>query len=90
MDTFDFPVAAQLLLTPAPHPHKKQWDSLGCHTAVPFGISNHNATEWSWELTNQTDYTEVWRNEIHIVLESYRSVQVTIDSRTGRANVVRL
>ena len=87
IELFDYAVAAQCLLTPPSHPHKEQWDAVDVHTMIPWGLSNAQATEWSWEFTNHLPLGDVWRNELHIVLESFRSVNVTIDQRTGRATV---
>ena len=81
--------AAQVLLTPPPHPHREQWDNVDVHTQIPFGISNNSPCEWSWEYTAAQPDPYVWRDECHIVLENYRSVSVVIDQRTGRASVSR-
>ena len=85
IELYDYTVAAQCLLTPPSHPHKEQYDYVDVHTMIPWGLSNAQATEWSWEFTNHLPLGDVWRSELHIVLENFRSVHVTIDPRTGRA-----
>ena len=79
-------VAAQCLLSEPGHPHVESWRDADVHIQCVHGISNKaSPTEWVWSFTNQYQLaaTSVWRGgELNLVLESFRVVSITIDSRT--------
>ena len=59
------------------------------HTETPFGITNHSATEYAFEYTNQTATSAgtIWRDELYLVVESYKIINIHVDRRTRRVGV---
>ena len=86
---WDYAKAAQVLLTLPGHPHKEQYDQVDVHTECPFGISNRSATEYAFEYTNQTAVPAgtMWRDEIYLVIESYKIVEFNVNRRTRRVGI---
>lgn len=86
---WDYAKAAQVLLSLPGHPHKEQYDQVDVHTETPFGISNQSATEYAFEYTNQTAVPAglLWRDEMYLVIESYKIVQFNVDRRTRRVGI---
>ena len=86
---WDYTKAAQVLLCLPGHPHREQWDMVDVHTQCPIGISNHSATEYAFEYTNQTATPAgtIWRDELYLVVESYKIINISVDRRTRRVGV---
>ena len=89
---WDYPVAAQILLTQPGHPHIENYESSDVHTDISFGINNASPTEFLFELTNHYAMAagSIWRDEVYLTLESYKIVTFATDLRTRGVNVTHV
>ena len=86
---WDYPVAGSVLLCHPGHPHREEHSHNDVHISIPHWILNQNASEFEFQWTNNQnlDMANIWRGELHIVLEKLSRGQLCADYVKGTVEV---